>query len=194
MYEYLKGQLVDRQPGRVILDVGGVGFCLNVPDSTLERIGEAGGSVQLWTHLHFKEDQITLYGFSDPQERDVFRLLITVSGVGPRSAIQILSGIQPEELVRALADEDWKRFTLIPGIGPKTARRLLIELKEKLTDQELLVIPSASQIEDPVLAQAYNALQNLGFPPEKIRYVLREIPREEDLETIVKQALTKLAS
>ena len=92
-----------------------------------------------------------------------------------------------------MAEEDWKRLTLIPGIGPKTARRLLIQLKEKLTDEELQFLPSSMTPKDPVLAQAYNALQNLGFPTESIRIALKDISATDELEEVIKKALTKLA-
>lgn len=194
MYDFLRGQLVESLPGRLVLDVGGIGFDVITTDQNQDNFGSKGKEVLLWTHLHFKEDSLTLYGFSQRRERELFRLLIKVSGVGPRLALQILSGIRPEELVRAMADEDWKRLTLISGIGPKTARRLLIELKEKLTDQELQFSPSGSTPKDPVLVQAYNALVNLGFPSENVRMAMRDLPASDGLEEIVKKALAKLVS
>jgi Holliday junction DNA helicase RuvA len=194
LYDYLRGQLVETQPGYIILDVGGIGFKLIVPDHTVGTLGNRGSEIRLWTYLHFKEDNISLYGFADRQERDLFLLLLKVSGIGPRSAIQILSGIRPEELVRAMVDEDWKRLTLISGIGPKTARRLLIELKEKLTDQELLLSPTSSSTQDPVRAQAFNALVNLGFEHDRIRKALKDVPASEGLEDIIRTALTRLSA
>ena len=185
--------MVEALPGRLVLDVGGVGFDIVTPDHSRESFGSKGDEILLWTHLHFKEEGLALYGFVRRQERELFRLLIKVSGIGPRLAVQILSGIRPEELVRAMVDEDWKRLTLIPGIGPKTARRLLIELKEKLTDQELQFLPSDRALKDPVLVQAYNALLNLGFPSETVRVALKDLPASDGLEDVVKKALTKLA-
>ncbi|MFH1735681.1 MAG: Holliday junction branch migration protein RuvA, partial [bacterium] len=142
----------------------------------------------------FREDNIGLYGFSNREERELFLILIKVSGVGPRSAIQILSGIRPAELIKAMQNEDWKRLTLISGIGPKTAKRLLIELKEVLTSQELRFSPSGGKPTEPVLSQAFSALQSLGFDNEGIRAVLRNVSPDEDLETIIRQALGKLSS
>jgi len=176
-----------------VLDVGGIGFDVLTPDHAPTGLSSKGNEVLLWTHLQLREDRLYIYGFERRQERELFRLLITVSGVGPRLAIQILSSIQPEELVRVMAEEDWKRLTLIPGIGPKTARRLLIQLKEKLTDEELQFLPSSMTPKDPVLAQAYNALQNLGFPTESIRIALKDISTTDELEEVIKKALTKLA-
>jgi len=193
LYDFLRGKVVESQPGRVILEVGGIGFKLTTPDSTCEKL-RIDAVAQLWTHLIFREDNIGLYGFSSRRERELFLILLKVSGVGPRLAIQILSGIQPVELIRAMQNEDWKRLTLISGIGPKTAKRLLIELKEVLTSQELRLSPSGGAPTDPVLSQAFSALQSLGFEHDAIRNVLRDVSPDKELETIIREALTKLSS
>jgi Holliday junction DNA helicase RuvA len=195
MYHFLRGRVVDFMPGRLILDVQGVGFELSIPQNE-DPIGGNGTEVLLWTHLHFKDDGFQLFGFRQKSQRDMFRMLLKVTGIGPRLALQILSGLQPEELIRVLAVEDWKQLTLIPGIGPKTARRLLIELKEKLTDQELRSLPSEESPLDPVQKQAFTALTNLGFAPDVVRTTLQEIVRENDhpeLEVLIKTGLKKLA-
>ncbi len=193
MYEFLRGRLVESRPGQIVLDVGGIGFDIKTPDHIHDLLGGKKGEVLLWTHLIFKEDNLSVYGFVRREERNLFLLLLKVSGVGPRVALQILSHIHPGELIRVMEEEDWKRLTLIPGIGPKKAKRLLIELKEALTDQELVFAPSGGIPQDPILAQAYNALANLGFEPEAIRRALQDVPAAEPLETVVKSALTKLA-
>ncbi len=198
MYHYLHGKLAEASPGRVVLEVNGIGFDVVVPAST-DNLPRRGEPLTLWTHLHFKEDGFQLFGFLQRTERDLFRLLLRVPGVGPRLAMQILSGIEPEELVQVMAAEDWKRLTLIPGIGPKTARRLLIELKERLTSQELQFIPSGAVPALPVMSQAFAALTNLGFAPEAVRVALKEAapnhePQPNDLEEIVKKALSLLAT
>lgn len=192
MYDFLRGRIVELEPGRLVIEVNGVGFDLVTADQTGDSFGRAGSDALVYTHLHSREDGFALYGFKGRQERELFRLLIKVSGVGPRLAMQILAGIRPAELVQTLANEDWKRLTLIPGIGPKTARRLLIQLKEKLTDQELLYAPSGGTPSDPVLSQAYRALQNLGIPAESIRQALKDLSPSDGLEEIVKKALAKL--
>lgn len=195
----MRGRLTESIPGRVVLEVGGIGYEIAVPTST-EVFAALGSEVMLWTHLHFTQDGQHLYGFGQRTQRDLFRLLIKVSGIGPKMALSILSGIEPEELVQVMATEDWKRLTRIPGIGPKTARRLLIELKEKLTEQELLFIPSGGVPPEPVFNQAFSALSNLGFAPDSVRTVLKEIAAEmgpaggnAELEPIIKKAITKLA-
>ena len=172
MYHFLRGRLADSIPGRVVLEVGGVGYEIAVP-ILADGFTATGSEVMLWTHLHFSQDGQHLYGFPQRHQRDLFRMLIKVSGVGPKVALQILSGLDPEELVQVMAAEDWKRLTRIPGIGPKTARRLLIELKEKLTEQELMFIPSGAPAE-PIFNQAFSALCNLGFPPDAVRTKLKE--------------------
>lgn len=193
MYDFLRGQVREVVPGRVVLDVNGVGYILFTTNGAAENIEKIGKETFFWTHLHYREDGPSIYAFLERQERELFRLLIRVNGIGPKLAMQILSGIRPQELVQALANEDWKRLTLISGIGPKTARRLLIALKEKLTDQELQFAPSGSAPKDPILSQAFSALLNLGLPPETVRMALRDIPASDNLEEIVKKALTKLA-
>ncbi len=194
MYDFLCGKIIESQPGRVVLDVGGIGFSIITPDHTGQDIGSKGEEALLWTHLHFKEDNLNLYGFGSRRERSLFLLLNKVSGVGPKMAMQIISGIRPEELVRVMADEDWKRLTVIPGVGPKTARRLLIELKESLTDKELQFAPSGGAPKDTVLAQAYNALENLGFQSEQIRMAIKDLESSTGLENIIKTALAKLSA
>ncbi len=195
MYHFLRGRVVDFVPGRLILDVQGVGFELSIPQNE-DSIGGNGIEVLLWTHLHFKDDGFQLYGFRQKSQRDLFRMLLKVTGIGPKLALQILSGVQPEELIQILAAEDWKQLTMIPGIGPKTARRLLIELKERLTDQELRSLPSDDTPLDPVQKQAFAALTNLGFAPDTVRATLQEIVRENEhpeLEFLIKTGLKKLA-
>jgi len=200
LYHFLRGRLIEFVPGRIILDVGGIGFEVGVPLSAVPN-QRKGAEILLWTHLLLRDDALQIFGFPERNERDLFRILLKVSGIGPRSALQILSGIKPSDLVQALAAEDWKRLTLIPGIGPKTARRLLIELKEKLTDRELQLIPSSAGPTDPVLSQAFSALVNLGFGPEAVRVALKDFstsagedqPVTESLEVIIRKALAKLA-
>ncbi|HEX7342715.1 MAG TPA: Holliday junction branch migration protein RuvA [bacterium] len=200
MYHFLRGRLVEFVPGRIILDVGGIGYEVEVPLSSVP-VQRKGSELLLWTHLLLRDDSLQIFGFQERSERDLFRILLKVSGIGPRSALQILSGIKPQDLVQTLAAEDWKRLTLIPGIGPKTARRLLIELKEKLTDRELQLIPSSAGPTDPVLSQAFSALVHLGFAPEAVRVALKDFTKSEgrgepisdNIEEIIKKALIKLA-
>src|SRR6266704_1707130 len=131
MISRLRGEVVTRSPTGVVLDVGGVGYLVNPTDSA-RRKAEPGGEVVLETYLHVREDALQLYGFAEAAERELFEHLLSVSGVGPKVALAIVSGSSPDELRRAIVLEDTDRFEAIPGIGKKTAQRVVLELKEKL--------------------------------------------------------------
>jgi holliday junction DNA helicase RuvA len=196
LYHFIRGTLVEHTPGWIILEANGIGFEIAVPAST-DSPARKGAEILLWTHLAQKDEGPQLFGFLVKSERDLFRLLIKVTGIGPKLAMQILSGIKPSELVQVMMHEDWKRLTLIPGIGPKTARRLLIELKEKLTARELQFIPSGGASAHPVYQQAFSALTNLGFAQDAVYRILKEIQErgeeQETLEEIIKTAIARLA-
>jgi Holliday junction DNA helicase RuvA len=128
----LRGQILRKSPQEVLLDVGGVGYRVLIPVSTFYRLGEAGASVDLRVHTHVREDALALYGFASDSEQALFERLIEVAGVGPKLAINILSGIEAPELVAALREADIARLTRIPGVGKKTAERLVLELREKM--------------------------------------------------------------
>src|ERR671934_2440535 len=131
MISRLRGEVVSRSPNGVVVDVGGVGYLVN-PTASARRRAEPGGEVVLETYLHVREDALQLFAFAEPAERELFELLLSVQGVGPKVALAIVSGSSPEELRRAIALEDTARFQAIPGIGKKTAQRVVMELKEKL--------------------------------------------------------------
>lgn len=132
MIGQLRGQILRKSPQEVVLEVGGVGYRVLIPVSTFYRLGEAGASVSLRVHTHVREDALALYGFLSESEQALFEKLIGVAGVGPKLAINILSGIEAPELVAALREADVARLTRIPGVGKKTAERLVLELKEKM--------------------------------------------------------------
>src|SRR5438094_4744470 len=131
MISRLRGEVVMRSPNGVVLDVGGVGYLVN-PTASARRKAEPGGEVVLETYLHVREDVLQLYGFAEVAERELFELLLSVQGVGPKVALAMVSGSSPAELRRAIVLEDTARFETIPGIGRKTAQRVVLELKEKL--------------------------------------------------------------
>src|ERR671922_1705918 len=133
MISRLRGKVVARSPNGVVVDVGGVGYLVN-PTAGALRKTEPGGEVVLETYLYVREDALQLFGFADAAERELFELLLSVQGVGPKVALAIVSGSSPDELRRAIALEDTARFQAIPGIGKKTAQRVVLELKEKLGD------------------------------------------------------------
>lgn len=179
----LRGLPVALSPERVLLEVGGVGYAVQIPLSTfyeLERAG-AGEALRLFVHTHVREDQITLFGFWTEQELAIFEKLIAVSGIGPRLAQVVLSGMPPAELLAALAGGDVRRLTAIPGVGRKTAERMVLELRDRV--QELaLAFPSpaasaataASALEDDLLA----ALVNLGYKESLAQRAVAEIRKE----------------
>jgi len=165
MIARLKGTLAEKQPNRLTVDVGGVGYDVLVPLSTFYGIGEPGALVTLRIHTHVREDLIALYGFASALEQDLFERLISISGIGPKLALAVLSGIDPGELVRAIRTQDVARLTRIPGVGKKTAERIGLELKDRLPPASPA---AAGQIDEPapgddLRSDLVSALTNLGY-------------------------------
>jgi holliday junction DNA helicase RuvA len=161
----LRGALLEKHPSRVVVDVGGVGYDVQVPLSTFYGLGEPGADVTLRIHTHVREDVIALYGFSTPLEQDLFERLISLSGIGPKLALAVLSGIEPGDLIRAIKSQDVVRLTAIPGIGKKTAERIGLELKDRLPQPALAAGPvaAAARPEDQMREDLLSALLNLGY-------------------------------
>ena len=164
MIGHLKGELLTLAPNRLLLDVGGVGYELHIPLSTYYEVQhlEPGATLALHIHTHVREDAILLYGFGSGRERRLFEKLITVSGIGPRLAQTVLSGMPPDELIAALAAGDVKRLSSIPGIGKKTAERLLIDLRDKV-GEFTADMPAAPQAEASAGGDLVQALLGLGY-------------------------------
>jgi len=154
---HLRGKLAQKDPARVIIDVHGVGYEVFVPLTTFSALPETGSDISIDVHTHVREDIIALYGFSSRRERMIFEKLMTISGIGPKLAVGILSGGSVEDLVTAIRRGDLARLTAIPGVGKKTAERIVLELKDKL--QEFAVASAKSGVELDVLS----ALENLGY-------------------------------
>ena len=179
MIAQVRGRLLRKEPQEAIVDVGGVGYRLAIPLSTFYRIGEPGDEVTLLTHTHVREDVLALFGFLTAAEQALFERLIAVSGVGPKLAVSILSGIEAPDLVAALKASDVARLTRIPGVGRKTAERLVLELKDKVqglaaTEEPAPSGPAASAKEDQV-----SALVHLGYSrPEAERGVDRALKED----------------
>src|SRR6185369_17696320 len=184
MISRLRGTAVARNGERIVLDVGGVGYALAVTPTAL-RLAESGGEVSLDTYLHVREDTLQLYGFGEPAERELFEHLLAVSGVGPKVALAIVSGSPPADLRRAIALEDTARFEAIPGIGKKTAQRVVLELKEKLGTV-------ASPAEHGHVG-ARDALVELGYSPVEAERALAQVDAELPVEEQVRQALREAA-
>ena len=157
MIAHLRGKLAQKDPARVIVDVNGVGYEVFVPLTTFSVLPDTGAEVSIDVHTHVREDLIALYGFSTRRERAIFEKLMTISGIGPKLAVTILSGGSVEDLVTAIKRSDLARLTAIPGVGKKTAERIVLELKDKLHD--FAEAPAKSSIEMDVLS----ALENLGY-------------------------------
>jgi Holliday junction DNA helicase RuvA len=160
----LKGTLVEKSPSRLIVDVGGVGYDVLVPLSTFYGLGDPGSAVALRVHTHVREDAIALYGFASPLEQDLFERLIAISGIGPKLALAVLSGIDSAELVRAIRAQDVARLTRIPGVGKKTAERIGLELKDRLPHTAAPDVASPDSGADSGLRDdLLSALTNLGY-------------------------------
>ena len=159
----LKGCLADKQPSRLVVDVRGVGYEVHVPLSTFYGLGELGSEVSLRVHTHVREDVLSLFGFATKLELDVFERLIAISGVGPRLALAVLSGIEPPDLVRAVQTGDVVRLTRIPGVGKKTAERIGLELKDRLPPGLDIEAEVAQEVEGDLRHDVLSALFNLGY-------------------------------
>jgi len=165
MIAFLRGRVLDKFPNRIILDVSGVGYEVHVPLSTYYEIGEAGSDVSLRVHTHVREDTLQLFGFLTPLEQLLFERLIGISGIGPKLAVSVLSGIDSRELVVAVQRADVARLTRIPGVGKKTAERIVLELKDRLKD--VAPAPEAEGAQpstgDRLRNDLISALENLGY-------------------------------
>ena len=188
MIARLRGTPVSRGPDALVLDVGGVGYLLH-PTRRAAQKARGKGEVVVETYMHVREDALQLYGFVDTEEREIFEQLLSVSGVGPKVALAIVSGSTPEELRRAIALEDTARFQAIPGIGVKTARRVVLELKEKLGDG--VSVPEQSATRPHLVAR--EALMELGYSLVEADQVLAEIDPDLPAEERVRLALRKAA-
>jgi Holliday junction DNA helicase RuvA len=164
MIGHLRGQLAEKRPSQVIVDVGGVGYQVAVPLSTFYALGELRENVTLLIHTHLREDSIALYGFLTSREKQFFELLLSASGVGPVLALKILSGMSVDELVPAIRKGDLPRLTRIPGVGRKTAERIVVELRDKLAAMEAPEPErGAPRGGTPLEADVVSALLNLGY-------------------------------
>jgi holliday junction DNA helicase RuvA len=191
----LAGTLAEKTPGRIIVDVQGVGYDVQVPLSTFYVVGEPGAAVALRVHTHVREDVIALYGFATGLEQELFERLISISGIGPKLALAVLSGIEPPDLVRAIRAQDVARLTAIPGVGKKTAERIGLELKDRLPPSLHAAADTSKPetVEDQLRADLVSALLNLGYQrnaaEKAIDKVLRgapDAPFEEALRAVLR--------
>jgi Holliday junction DNA helicase RuvA len=196
---HLRGRILEKQPTRVVVDVGGVGYDVAVPLSTFYGLGEPGSEVVLRVHTHVREDALALYGFATVLELDLFDRLISISGIGPKLALAVLSGIEPPDLVGAIERGDLARLTAIPGVGKKTSERIVLELRDRLPRAHTVAVPSGgSAVDGPILRDdLLSALTNLGYhrplAEKAVDSALKTIGREAGFERTLKQALRELA-
>lgn len=166
MIAHLRGRLLSKTPNQVIVDCNGVGYDVTISVATFSELPAENSEAALFIHTHVREDQLALFGFATTQEKRLFEKLLTISGIGPKLAITVLSGISPERLVTAIRGGDHATLTKIPGIGKKTAERVVLELKDKLDDLAIPDLASATggAHHGPVADDALSALVNLGYP------------------------------
>ena len=162
MIASLRGRLLEKHPNFVIIDAGGVGYAVTVPVSTFSHIGGIGEEVRLLIYTHVREDTLALYGFGGGREKELFEKLITISGIGPRLAVTILSGLPTDELLDAIRVGDAKRLTRIPGVGRKTGERIALELREKLESLDADERPEGVSLSDAMQQDVVSTLVNLG--------------------------------
>ncbi|GIX21570.1 MAG: Holliday junction ATP-dependent DNA helicase RuvA [Gammaproteobacteria bacterium] len=187
----LSGTLVSKRPPRLLLDVAGVGYELEAPMSTFYVLPEAGAAVTLLVHTHVREDAIALFGFASETERELFRTLIRVNGIGVRMALAILSGMDPERFVNAIHEGDHRALTRVPGIGRKTAERIVVELRDRLGEAGAPAAAVTAPGPAAPAEQAVEALVALGYRPAEAERLVAAVPAAQggDVETLIRLAL-----
>jgi Holliday junction DNA helicase RuvA len=193
MIAYLKGQLIQKTPQSVVVDISGVGYCASIPLSTYFKLGEENSPVELHIYTHLTDNSLALFGFSTREEKDLFLKLINISGIGPKLALNVLSGIGPAELEEAVRRSDIARITLIPGIGKKTAMRIALELQEKMVGKGKTVLPKIPREREDLIS----ALMNMGFRRKEVEEVvdqtIRSLTPEAGLEQLLRESLKRMA-
>ncbi len=199
MIGHLSGRLLHKSPEQIVVDVNGVGYCVQVPLSTFYDLPETGGAVSLHIHTHVREDALQLYGFRTAEERGLFLLLLTVNGVGPRLAVSILSGIHPDELRQVLMNRDHRRLQAVPGVGRKIAERIVLELRDRCKPPGGRDVEAAAPGPDGgAYADALSALMNLGYRAAEAEKALSKarsaLGERAPLEQLLKEALKSMAA
>ncbi len=195
----VKGELIHKEPSLAVIECGCVGYACRTTYSTLSQLGSIGTKTTLLTYLHVREDNVELFGFATSQELNCFKMLLTVSGVGPKAALAILSDITPEKFALTIATGDSKSITKTKGIGPKLAQRIVLELKDKITKEQQLLTNGADLDFTPVLSgsnsgEAISALVVLGYSQGEATSVISKLDPEMSVENMIKQALKAMAS
>jgi Holliday junction DNA helicase RuvA len=193
---HISGTLAQKIPGEAIIDVGGVGYQVFIPLNVFYGLPEIGAAVTLQIYTHVREDALQLFGFQDPAEKQLFLLLLGVSGIGPKLAVNILSGIPTQELSRALKEGDQVRLVAIPGVGRKLAERMIVELKDRFATLAPAGAESAkADGSSQLLLDAVSALVNLGYKRPEAEKMVREVLKKGDhsLEDVLKETLRRMS-
>ncbi len=191
----LMGKLIEKQPPNLLVDVNGVGYEIEAPMTTIYQLPEIGEPITLFTHLAIRDDAHLLFGFASKHERSLFRSLIKVNGVGAKMALTILSGIESDEFVRCIQDNDIARLVKLPGVGKKTAERLIIEMRDKLNAWENINTSSPNNVglakgDEGPASEAVSALISLGYKPQEASRFVHAVAREDmNSEEIIREAL-----
>ncbi len=198
MITFLEGTLIEKQPGRAVLNVGGVGYEVLIPLSSFERLPPEGAACKVLTYHHVREDAQELFGFATEQERRLFLMLYSVNGVGPKTALGVLGGLSVREIKTSIAEGDVKRLSSVKGLGRKTAEKIIVELKDKLTDGEVLEAVAGAEASSPEemrTRDAVLALISLGYKQadalKMIKDVLPKISAGVSVEDLVRRALAR---
>jgi len=199
MYAYIKGKLETKGGDYIVIETGGIGYKIFTSLTTLEAAGQQGNDFKAYTHLYVREDVMSLYGFATQEELGMFELLLTVSGVGPKAALALLSAVSPSKFGLAVITDDAKTLTRAQGIGSKMAQRIILELKDKIKKQQLAIntgagygVPAVSG-GDSRLSEAVSALMVLGYTPTEASKAVAAVYSDElDLETIIRNSLKGL--
>lgn len=195
----VRGDLIHTEPSLAVVECAGVGYACRTTMNTLKQIGGTGGEVRLFTYLHVREDAVDLFGFADTAELSCFKQLLSVSGVGPKAALSILSELNPSKLALCITTGDSKTLTRCPGIGAKTAQRIVLELKDKVAkEQHISAVDFAAQpsalADENNISEALTALCVLGFPMQQAQNAVAGIGADASVEEIIKYALKRLGS
>lgn len=193
MIAYLKGNLIQKTTNQIVLDIGGVGYRAWIPLSTYLKLGELDETAELFIYTHVTDNSLSLFGFATEEEKKTFLKLITISGIGPKLALNILSGIEASDLEDAIRRSDVARISLIPGIGKKTAMRIALELQEKLDKKEKVFETKGSQEKEDIIS----ALMNLGFRRKEVERIvddtIKTLTLEAGFEKLLKESLKRMA-
>jgi Holliday junction DNA helicase RuvA len=191
----IRGKLLKKTPSEAIIDVNGLGYQCHISVNTYESLGGPGDEISLLTHYHVTENSQNLFAFHNETERELFEMLISVSGIGPKTGISLLSAVTPDEFKRRLIAGEVAMLTALPGIGPKTARRIIVELKDKFVKLAEDELPKEEEDLLPAAGDAYDALMALGFPAKDVRASIQSIIKADEYittEDLIKSALADM--